>query len=145
MSRNFEEHAKKELSGLHRHMINEGRHLEAAAVASALSAIESRGAVLNPGLKDDSLQALHALKTSATRTKNQYIKHIEHDPDQPVMNIYLISSMKMTVSCSRFNAALFDVSWGPERCRQNLDFAFNIDADAVLSTLARQSSDSCHL
>jgi hypothetical protein len=137
MSRNFEEKAKTELSSLYRHMMNEGKHLAAAAVASAISALESRCAGLNPGLKNDSLQALSVLRTSATHTASQYIERIHHDPDQPVMDIYLHSGMKMTVSCSKFNAALFDASWGPGRCGHNLNFAFNIDEVAVLSIISR--------
>jgi len=137
MSRNFEEKAKKELSNLHSHMMNEGKHIEAAAVASAMSALESRCVGSSPGLKDDSLQALYALKTSATRAVGRYIKQIDHDPDEPRMNIYLDSGLKMTVCCSRFDAALFNVSWGPARCEQTLNFAFNIDAAAVLSIMSR--------
>jgi hypothetical protein len=139
MSRNFEEKAKKELSDLHSHMMNDGKHLEAAAVASAMRALESRCVGSSPGLKekDDSLQALYALKTTATRAEGRYIKQIDHDPDEPRMNIYLDSGLKMTVSCSRFDAALFNVSWGLARCEQNLNFAFNIDASAVLSIMSR--------
>lgn len=137
MSANFEEQAKKELSDLHSHMMNEGRKIEAAAVASAISALESRCAGSNPGLKNASLRALSELRTSVTRTGSRYIKHIDHDTDEPVMNIVLNSGMKMTVSCSRFDTALFDASWGPERCEQNLGFAFNIDTAAVLSIISR--------
>ena len=137
MSANFEDMARKELSDLHGSMVNEGKHIEAAAVASAISTLEARNATLNSITRDDSTQALYALSNSATRTASQYIDRISHGTDEPALYIYLKSGMQITASCTRYDVGLFNVRWGPQGCTRDSNLAFNIDAAAVLSIISR--------